>query len=383
MRYVGLLTALGLILAVTGTAGAVTLVRPNVGPLAFDVTHREMGDTYLGSSGVGVYGPGGAFALPSTVGVDYFPGLGNMPGESAWGVVRVNTIMEADVAVNHTSIIEDDSVAGRLWNGADGKELVGIFWNIQDIGFDQGAVVQSFESTGLKLAIYEQPVGTFDTFQASAGFGQGSAGRIGASAYLGIGFGADGYPGVAGVDDDGINGIDDPGERGLGDDGTSTLWASGESVPGFVGALWTGTIDDGPVDAEVTSSYNINVAIGAIAGNAAFNWEITGGTLDGLPKIESEPEDNALGTNYGTGGTGPDNLGWFWGAGTFADVDAEFVTRSNNPFNTPGGGAGSIGDWTVTSSDVNTLYSVPEPVTMLGVLMGVGGLAGYLRRRLF
>lgn len=354
-----LLLVVGLVLAVSGTAGAITLNRAYSGPIAFDLTNRETSNTYYPLL-EGTYGPGG-LPLPSNVGVDYYPGLNMMtPGETGWGVVRINTIMSGAVAVTHEQIIEND--ADVLWsNGSDGKELVGIFWNLQDIGFVQGTDgTQTIDATGLKLVIFEQPVGTFASF---GGFAQGTAGRLAADQYLGIGYSALNTM-IAGA----------------------TVFATGETTPGFVGNAWTDIAGDGfddNVDTEFAGSYNPNVGIGAIAGNAAFNWELTGGTLDGLPAVYGEPDGGIPGANLGSTLGGPDNTGWFWGSGglTFSDFDAEFVTRTNNPTNAVGGGSPTIGDWTITSSDVNTVYTVPEPITMIGAVMGIVGVAGYIRKR--
>jgi len=45
-------------------------------------------------------------------------------------------------------------------------------------------------------------------------------------------------------------------------------------------------------------------------------------------------------------------------------------------------GNASLGDWDAYSSDEGQAYVIPEPLTMLGVFVGVAGLVRYGRRRL-
>ena len=360
MTKLTLFTMLCLVLAAATSAQAITLRRPYDGPIAFDITNREASITY-NTTAPGVYGPGGDFALPESGPLvnDLLNPDPNNPNEDAWGLFRVNTIFSAEVNSPHVSILEDDT--DILWqDGDNGEELVGIFWGMQDLGYSQAVDgTQTIETTGLQLMLIEQPK---DTFAGYGGFAQGTGGRLPAispSTYVGIGVDAAGaaLPGAS-------------------------VWVTGESVPGFDGTMFTGSTND--VNTEFAGSFNPAAAVGTFAGNANFSWEVTGGLVEqglgGIGRIHLEPD-----------AAPPNNTGWFWGGDfngdgvpdTYADFDAEFVTDANNTLNVPGfsGGAASAADWTITSSDINTAYTVPEPMTVCAIGMGIAGLAGYVRKR--
>ena len=332
-KLVRSLIVAGLVLAVGSTAGALSFDYGYQGPIAWDLTNRDMGTIYVDPStgqpyADGVYGPGQANALPAGI-----PGLGSRGGEDSWGIFRINTIFEADVTVPGVDIIEDDNAI--LWDdgGHRPTELIGIFYGIQDIGFSQSAGTQTIESTGFTYEVWEQPYGSFD---AAGGFLQGSAGR-GATANSYNGIGTNG--GVAGA----------------------TLWLSGVGTEGFQGYYWGG---GAATDTDFVGTYTPN-QVGS-TGSATMWLSVTGGSLGGpgWPNLDSDFFVNPT--------AGAPN----------ADIRAIFNTKSNNINNSVGGGSPALGDWTVTSSDITTgIYVVPEPMTMLAVGLAVGGLGGYIRKR--
>jgi hypothetical protein len=68
----------------------------------------------------------------------------------------------------------------------------------------------------------------------------------------------------------------------------------------------------------------------------------------------------------------------FWTAPNGSNATLKATWDISGITNTPVSGSGI--PW-VNSSDLNKGSVIPEPITMLGLLLGVGGLGGYLRRR--
>lgn len=379
MRILKIVAITGLILAVSSTAGAITFNRSYSGPIAFDITDRESGNIYP-NQGQGAWGP------PSPIGIPVSGPLpagiaapGAQPGEDAWGVFRINTIFSAGVNTAH-AILQENST-DILWqeNVTDGKELVGIIYGMSDIGFVESLTgTQTIETTNFHIEVWEQPFGTLDAMAKVAfpgielgpngvpdtgdintdddpqeiGMAQGSLGRTGLNAYTGIGVPG----GVAGA----------------------IQWLQGVGNTGFLNQVWAGT--------EFRGVFTPGAA--GASGQAEVFFDVTGGALAGpaYPSLDSD---------------------WFWdtavnvnppfsayAVGNQADIRAFFNTTSNNVSNTPaaagtpfydagGNLISNEGDWTVTSTDVTAgIYAVPEPFTLFGVLMGVGGIAGYVRKRL-
>lgn len=131
----------------------------------------------------------------------------------------------------------------------------------------------------------------------------------------------------------------------------STLWFTGVSSPGF----YTGVGLD--PTAEFDSQFT-PTAPGDIAGSA-HSW------IDAAPI-----------TGLGTGSINSRvDTNFFLGAGgENADVRLQITTTSLDPTNTT--------NFTVSDSDPVTAFAVPEPLTMFGVVMGLGSVGTYIRRRM-
>ena len=189
------------------------------------------------------------------------------------------------------------------------------------------------------MLLYDQK---FNTFANAGGAAKGSVDRIGT-----------GYDGI------GPNSVD----------GTAVPWMHAWSSPGFLGSYndvnGNGVWDLGePTWVGVTEfegHFNPNALISAPAGYAEFY-------------VDVDPAVGQGGAWYAPGdcytGTG----------GETADLRFIITVTANNPLNIPappGGGS----DWTVTTTDDVDGFMVPEPVTMAGLLLGIGCLGRYVRKR--
>ncbi|KPK49026.1 MAG: hypothetical protein AMK72_05565 [Planctomycetes bacterium SM23_25] len=322
MRCFKLLLMGGIVLALSMPALGITFNQPWNGPLVMHVTNWDMGTIWTGVPGTycpATVPPLGRIAPPGAIG-----------GEDGWGLVRIDTIHKG-MATGPNTIIMDPVDPAPLWvHGQDGRELAGIFWGLTDVNVQIGAASFTTESVGMQFEIWDQPVTSFN------GGVPGSAGRslVNPNQYLTVG-----TPG-------GVVG--------------ASLWVSGASSPGFVGAL----CPMGP-DVEFVSTFNPNLAVGKLAGSANVYFDLTGGDWGPLPT----PTGMTMDTNFfqGTDIAGnPEDADWY----------LQITAYSNNPANVPGGF-----DWTATSSDPITTEVIPEPITMAGMLLGIGCLGRYVRRR--
>ena len=321
MRYLTLCLAVGLILAVSVPAGAISFSEAYNGPVVFHLTSRDSGTIYT--------------VPPNIVGINIppvggIPGPGAIGGEDTWGVFSIDQIQKG-VIVGPNNIT---ALPGSVWNAGitDGKELVGIVWAETDIAVNVSPTgSQTIEGVGLRVAIWEQTFGVYN------GGVLGSAGRLGPATYITVGT-----------------------------DASSSLWATAISTPGFLGSMLPGV-------AEFVSNFDPNVAPPGASGSANTFLSITPVDVNGdlVPDVGSA--NGFLNTNF------------FIGAGTTADLFVQMTTNANNPTNTPGMNGlppvPSVFDGTVTNSDPVDGVFVPEPLTMLAVFTGIAGLGGYIRKR--
>ncbi|MCX5677117.1 MAG: PEP-CTERM sorting domain-containing protein [Planctomycetota bacterium] len=327
MRHLLVLLIVGLVLVVSSPAWAVSIAfnQPWNGPIVLHLTNYDMGTIYSGPPGT--YGridtAAGLLAF-TTAGGTVSKAPVNM-GDDGWGVFRVDQILTAKVLGPN----QIQATGTELWaNGNGGAELVGMFHGLYDVNLrinPDGS--QTVDSKGMLYDFYAQTLGTFNP-------SLGSAGRIGPGAYTTVGL-----PGlVAGASN----------------------WVGGAAATGFIAPL-TGIA---PPDIEQKSGFDPALAVPFAAGRADVFFNVLHGDLGpGKP--------TTLDTNFfkGTDSTGP----------TTADIYLAITTYGNNVGNVPGAFGGF--DWTVTSSDPASAFIVPEPVTMAGLLMGIGCLGRYIRKR--
>jgi hypothetical protein len=280
--------------------------------------------------GTGVFQPPPDPPDPSIV-----PGPGAKTGEDTWGVFRVETLHIGNISTTDPFTI---TAGTQIWtDGGGGKELVGVFWGESDIKVSNfldpgGALIQQIEGVDMKFVIWEQADGTFLDPTANS---LGSTSR-GANPWE--------YANV-----------------GRPADPNASLWLSGESEAGFVGTL---------AQTEFKGLFSTDTSA-TIGGNASAYFSMADLGIDfdadtAISAWELGSQNFVANTDYFTNG-----------ALAPADVFLNMTTDLNNPTNTPGGF-----DWTVTNDDDVTGYAIPEPLTMLGLFLGVSGLGGYVRKRL-
>jgi hypothetical protein len=355
MRRLKFVTVAAVICAVALSANAGVVNLPNA-PLIFDITNWDMGTVYYrnpGQPGPISVAPG---AWPGTT--IYAPNSGETgfvgadPNEDGYGVLRVNSIFKG--MVMGTTIVPDPSEPLPIWvDGQYGVELVGMFHSINDTWIndpDPGVPptgAQNIYAEGIQLEIWEQSIAG-GVWGGTAGPALGSSGRIAGApnAYTGVGVPG----GVAGAE----------------------LWAAGPGVGGFVGDP---TIP-ATLTADFRSTFLPGVAFAGSAGEALVFWNVDAGSQASNLVVA------------------------FWQSplGTQADLRTEANLEGNNPANVQSGGVQpmwlpdgtpnplfglnlGLFDWTVTTNDETKGMLIPEPLTMIGLFVGVSSLAGYIRKR--
>lgn len=139
-----------------------------------------------------------------------------------------------------------------------------------------------------------------------------------------------------------------------------TLELSMVSLPGFINAPGVGA----GLATEFESRFNFTSNTGE--GDA---WlEITGGAAAG--QFDHDPYTSANAAA----------LAWNPLADITADIQLAFDADPNDGGVVP---PNPIGDWLVESDDPMKMVgtNVPEPLTMLGLFMGLGGVGAYIRKR--
>jgi hypothetical protein len=360
------LVMLGLITVVSGTAGAIGVTFPG-GPFVAQVTDFSVATTYDGTLNDGgvkqVFTASGYYDLathtnhlilppwyPASV-LNLTPEAGMndlFPGES-WGIFSVNTISPG--ALNPAKNGVDGPSGPAVWNtSAANGQVVGVIelrkdQLVQLVANSSGVLdgthgTQNFQSVGGTFYLYNQPLGFYDP-----NFGPG--GRImsgpNTGQYKGVGFDQSGNP-------------------------IGTLLAVGHEATGFYPINGSGT----PDDPNTTFMSQFDVA--GSTGSAEFYLDVDPnlGTLGKLLNTNGFPTIAPL---PGAPGKTPDGLGTYETAADLHLIIDDTPTVTGSQY----GGA----PWSITSNDpLQGITPVPEPLTMLGVVLGVGGLARYVRRRL-
>lgn len=360
MRLIKIFVVLGLVVAFAVPASAITM--PPTGPIKFIVEAFDSGTNYSGVPlGGAVVGPGALDALipgSATGPLGGLPAGGAQPfGEDSWGVFQVKVIEDATIITQPPpgpGSINGPGGTAYWVSGAGNEELFATFWGEYDTSVIVDlAGTQTVTGTNVNFALWAQTSGAADAATtAFAGsttpFGDlGSAARLGATGETYVGVGVPG--GVAGA----------------------TLWLTGTSTSGF----FPGTLDP---TASFLSVFNPGGLLpGGITGSSSAWLSVGPVDADGDGAVDDVGVMNSLfDTNFFLATDG---------SGTQADLSFQITTRGNNVSNTPGGGIPPkppTFDWTVTTeSGTVTGVTVPEPITMLGLLLGVGSLGGYIRRR--
>jgi len=360
MRALKLCVVLGLVLAVSGTAGAVTFNQAYDGPIMWDIQDYDSGTYWQPLLGTlpGRYDlqnpvdrakftriPGMGSKL---IDPDGIPANGDEYQEDTWGVFRINSIFKGKVGIANQTIIPGDDPLPLWSTNSDGMELVGIFYGGEDLEIEVlSGGSQIIWARNIVIDVWEQPYGSYmaagETAPGAAdgGHNQGSGGRL--------------------VAPDAYNGIGTPGLVA-----GATHWLQVAGQPGFVGDVITPGFY--PFQAEVRSSFDPGATVGADAGDALIFGQVTGGAI-GQPFPPNIP---SLDSDWYQSQSFP---------GTTADIRIKFDTLGNNTLNQATNVWGTF-DWTVTSSDETAgIWIVPEPATMLCIGSAVVGLLGYIRRR--
>lgn len=324
----------GIVFAQAVPASALTwLNNPAQQRMRFDILDWTMGKAYQPVAPLPVEGvalvdaqpqnvtPGSmAINLPQ-VGVG---GIGNAlvgQNDDTWGIIKVLSINADPGATTFWADAADPNVevVGFLYGGVD--TYIGTNPQFQQV----------VSSAGLFLDLYEQPKGNFTE-------NLGSAGRVSFNQYEGVGFDAAG------------NAI--PGARLL-----LHLESTDDKAPADSTVL--SDIDgDGDPDGDFTATFTPAAAPpGSGTGESSLYWDCLGG--DWGPNFEVQPFYFPIrDPRFGSSQEGDFHSG--------QDFDPAALGPS---------------DWITTSDDPTRGFFVPEPVTMAGLMLGIGSLLGYVRRR--
>lgn len=356
MKLTRHLAVVGLILAMSATAWGLTWVNPPGNQhIKLNIFDWSMSKSY-DLTGGGASGIGSVDSLPAFGGLPQISvpgaqvitkahpysgaGLVGMT-EDNWTVVMIREILVDTI---------EDPTQPVLWSDAvdPSSELIGLVYG----GVDNyaGARIggeQIVGAEGFFYDIYEQPKGTFDA-------ALGSSGRIAFDKYIGAGY--------SWVDDG--DGIPELGEEVL----VGTKIIEGVSTPGVD---YTPSI---PAPAPTTIPHRISeftpsaVPFGSGWGERSEFIDAIGGTWQEAPLIGIEVEDQYF----------PDRDPRH-GLSQLGDLHAESTIT---PYLRP------EGDWILSSDDPIVGYMevapeqvIPEPMTIVGALLGVAGVVNYVRKR--
>lgn len=349
MKLIKLCGVLVAVVALSSSAfGVISLVYeegPNTGQgvvpgteLTFKIGNFDVGTLYgipgpLGYSGLPAPFDGGGTAAGvaalDAVGVSPLgaQALGTYPGlngglEDTWGIGRITRI--------------EDPAGAAVWTPAvKGHQLNAIFSALQDIHIEPSSVAGNtrISGVGLDVKIYNSP-----TFLDATG---GTAARLPGNIYPGI------------------------------NDAGQLLELSMISLPGYINGPGTGAAEA----TEFESDFNFV----SLKGSGQAFMEILGGSSQflfdgsfwGLPDAYPMAQSPGGAANAAT-------LGALGGFDLAADVHLQFTTDVNDG----GPGGTPLADWLVESDDpMKVKMFVPEPLTMLGLFMGLGGVGAYIRKR--
>lgn len=294
--------------------------------LTFKIGNYDVGTLY------GASGPAGYSGLPApddlggtAAGVAALDVLGASPaGALPLGPYPgTNGGLEDTWGIGRITRIEDP-LGAAVWTPlGKGHQLNVIFYGLQDFHIEPSATAGNtrISGVGLRVDIYNSAL-----FLDPTG---GTAARTAANTYPTVN--AEGQ----------------------------VLELSMISLPGFLFESGTG----GGEATEFVSDFNFV----ALKGSGAAFMEITGGASQPL----LDGSFWGLPDAYPMGAINAGILGALGGYDLVADVQLQFTTDDT-----------SVADWLVESDDpMKMITAVPEPFTMLGLFMGLGGVGAYIRKR--
>lgn len=317
MRVMNAVLVVAVVLAIGGSAYAVTFNQPYMGDLKFKFSNYDSGRIYVGPDGVytpdaGPSGNGGIITLtdlkdtPWTAGQTYgsVAAPGAVQGEDGWGLFELTTIMgKSDTGQYNIVLWEKGGV------GDTRPDIVGMFYGLVDQQVTlttrtDGLVEQEIWAAGddFRVDFYEVPNGTalLSGPEARTAINQ--------------------FP----------------------------LWTVGDPI-------LTG---NGLADQFVTP-------IPPTSGLKYWSKTVMNpNTGSVVPRSSAEGSAKLFVEWYG---------GTDYGQFSIPGADLEFTTHVY--------GNETIFDWTTNTDDPAFGGAVPEPATMLAGLLTVGALGGYLRRR--
>lgn len=348
-----LLLVVGLVLVVSGTAGAVTVPALNLFNF-LEMTDHSNGDVYLlglippGNPGAGTPEPVGTFVWDAgdnrwePQGVDREAGLviippeGGVPNEDTWGVFAWKILRPGNPSPGVPGAEKMDATPGGIptyqWSqapGAAGTGIVGIYYGGQDVE----VTIRADGSFVVKAEDVQADVWAVDST-------------------------------LLGYDWDGT----------LNSTGDFTIAADHE------GPRWDPVAEAGRrtdqrhyenwVDADFT------VGVDAIP---LFHGQTTYFLSDGV--FDGTYFNGGI-TAYFEADNGVEAPGfWIWNAfadqDIFTDPDGNVADLWLDLENVDDGGY----EWLTKSNDDGGFAAVPEPITMLGVIIGAGSIGGYIRKR--
>lgn len=336
MRLIRICTMLGVLAALTVPAGAVGIPFSQAwnGPLVWHITNWEDSVVYDYNGGFLADGVtpivlGTPYAAAS-VKVDATQGSIALDpsgtGETSWGIFQVDQILSGSIS-GPNSI---STGALTLYDkGASSTDILGIFYGAVDqtVTFNS-AISTTITASGFNYEIFTQPDTIYDPTSSPA---LGAGARVDENEWSSL----------VGYDGTGANKLLAGAERVLTAVGQPGMTAQ-EFLATFDLSQITGTFDTYLSVAPLTEAFDSTGASVGFSGSQNVNYD-----TDVFPTLGYVPVV----------------------PGTTAD------------FRLKGTSEPTFNPWLVRSSDPVTTAFVPEPVTMLGLVLGVGGLAGYIRKR--
>jgi hypothetical protein len=328
MRALKLCIALGLVLAVSGTAAAVTIPYVPLGPTYLNSSNRDNGTAYIVDEDVATipvtFDPYGV--LPAGITKD--PPAGQDPQnpmEDTWGAWTMTLIAKGEAGNNVIDMAEPE-VDYYTWGDGD-TYLVGMFWGGQD------------KEVKITAADFSPPSGTaghvLSEFEVKVDNVQAELWAVDKNLIVGTQEGPK-FPKARPAP----NRYDDWMEEGwLASGGAVKLLRATSTTFRFTGKLIDMTGDgytaDDQFQGETTAYWDVDPTL------TTYFWNPYWGLSDFYTDEEGNPADMMFSWQLGTTTTG----------------------------------------WDTQSTDIGGVDVVPEPATMLAVFAGLSGLAGYIRKR--